>query len=109
MRWLHAWARALEVLAIAALLAMAASAGAQQVVKGSGHLESKNATTRVLSLEDIQVKVVADTQIFDGDGNRIGFAEIPDPSVSGVRVDYQGTLAAGKVEATRIVASLEPI
>jgi len=95
-----------------ALLVVASATLAQGVVKGAGYLASKNAVSRVLMVREIQgdksVKVLPDTRILDGDGNPMSFAAIPGPTAGETLVQYEGVSVAGKVEATKIVVSVEP-
>ena len=101
-------ARSLGALVLLAALSFGAPAGAQQAVKGSGMLSKKHAAAKLLSVEEVQIQVTPDTMILNDEGHRIGFAAIPSPAENEVTVEYEGTLAAGRVRAERLVVWIEP-
>ena len=99
------WKTLLGGLALGFLLAGPALATG---ANGEAILESKYSETMSLQLEDVLVHVTEDTRIYDGDGKRISFAQIPDPHEATTTVEYSGSATLGGVIASELVVEVSP-
>jgi hypothetical protein len=99
------WQPRLLGLVLGLLLAAPAIAGG---IQGEEWLEAKNADAMTLQLEGVLIWVTDDTRIYDGNGQRISFAQIRDPRQATSSVQYTGSRAARGVLATKLVVKLIP-
>ena len=104
-RGARGWKTLLSSLALGFLLAGPALATSP---KGEALLESKHSETMSLQLEDVLIQVTEDTRIYDGDGKRISFAQIPDPHKVTTTVEYSGSATIGGVIASELVVEVTP-
>ena len=75
---------------------------------GEAVLEAKHSETMSLQLEDVLIRITDDTRIYDGDGKRISFAQIPDPHEVTTTVEYSGSSIVGGVIASQLVVEVAP-
>ena len=102
---LRGWKALVGSLAMATALAGPALA---KSASGEALLESKHSETMSLQLEDLLVHVTYDTRIYDGDGRRISFAQIPDPHLATTTVEYSGSVTLTGVIASELVVEVQP-
>lgn len=105
--------RRVFVLGIFVALAVAwatAAGGEGRRVSGEAFLEAKDGQQMTLQLEDeVAIRVVEDTRIYDGDEKRISFEMIPDPASAQIVVEYSGeAVGRGAVVARRLVVKRLP-
>lgn len=107
--WIDRFRSAGQALMAALLLTLASAAWAGEEVRGAGVLEVKDVGAMTLQVDDAVIQVDDDTNIFNGDMQRISFAQIPSPPPSIMEVSYEGRLTAGKITATRLIVRLQPL